>query len=392
MNSPRIIYIECCDYEAHPVGGHLSFAKRMLTAFGDELALVGVTSDDTPVGRWTSVLRQGQRFHFFSVGRIHTVPLRPIIPARLRFHLQLKRYRKQILSLGLRDAIVGCPEGLLAVHNWNWDYLLHHFHGVANPLLNSRYWWSPLLAARFEKYLIASLSRVDTILASADETAVAGLIERSHGQLRRAMIHLQPTCVDTTVFRPGDKAEARTAVGLPHDAVIAVACGRLSVVKGWQLLLDALGVWIQDVPNGILCFVGDGEDRRALESEVRDRNLGAQVRVEGFKTEQEVARYLQASDLVVLASLSEGWPTCLVEAIACGKPIVSTAVSGAEVIVNFARNGRVLPDRDPVAFARAMRNVLQVHSPATKAAEVDQRFGIAAMTAALRKVCPPLAF
>ncbi len=49
----KILFIEICNYKDYPLGGHLSFAKHILSAFGNQLALVGCTTDDTPIGKWT---------------------------------------------------------------------------------------------------------------------------------------------------------------------------------------------------------------------------------------------------------------------------------------------------------------------------------------------------
>ena len=71
VDKPKVIFFAGCDYVKYPTGGVLSFAKNIIKAFGNKLALVGVTTDDTPVGQWVKKEIYGICYHFFSIGKRH---------------------------------------------------------------------------------------------------------------------------------------------------------------------------------------------------------------------------------------------------------------------------------------------------------------------------------
>jgi glycosyltransferase involved in cell wall biosynthesis len=256
--------------------------------------------------------------------------------------------------------MVGSPEGLIAISNWGWSDLLFHFHGVSNPLVNSRYAVAKWIAGSFDRRLFRALSKTDAVIASADSDAIDGLVARSKGSLQREKITFQPTVINTTIFKPGSAVSARQRLGLPEHGQIVLFCGRLNWVKGWDLVLSAFALWSTDRPNGKLCFVGDGEDRAKLESQIRSRKLREKVLLVGWQAERDVAEFVRAADLVVLGSHDEGWPHALVEAVACEKPIVTTNVSGSRRLVRHGENGFVVASRCPKEFAYAMSAALEL--------------------------------
>ena len=80
----------------------------------------------------------------------------------------------------------------------------------------------------------------------------------------------------------------------------------------------------------------------------------------GFQPPREVARHLRAADLAVVGSHREGWSVAMLEALACGLPMVATDVSGARELVRPGENGFVVGAREPGAFAQAMAAALRL--------------------------------
>ncbi len=325
-------------------------------AFGPRLALVGISTGDVPVGCWVERDIGGVRFSFFAAARREPSTRRPAVPARLTFHLGLRRHRTAILSLGVRAAFVHAPESLLAVARWGLEGLCVQLHGVENPFIRSRYPWARPLAPLLDRAFFSALERADAVLASADEAAVADLVRRSRGRLDRARVRLFPTRFDPAIFHPGPRDEARGRLGLGPEPLV-VACGRVAGEKGWDLVLSAFAHLARGAAGARLTFVGDGEDRAALEARARDSKLET-VRVTGFLPPRAVADWLRAADVVAVGSFREGWSIALLEALACGKPVVSTDVSGARALVRDGENGFVLADRDPARFAAALERAL----------------------------------
>ncbi|HTM48093.1 MAG TPA: glycosyltransferase family 4 protein [Bryobacteraceae bacterium] len=391
MPAPEVLLIEGSDYETFPAGGQLTMARCLIKLFGDRLALVGETAGDEPAGRWTKKEIAGAPRWFFPVHRRRPMARRPLIPARLRFYASVKRYRKEIESLGCRSVFLQAPEALMAVAGWNWDSLCFWFPGVENPLKVSRYWWARQFCQAFDYLMFSALDRASVVLAAADENAILKLVARSKGRLNRERLVGLPTCVDTTVFRPQPMLAARAALGIDPARTVFVNSGRIGRFKGWQLLLDALEEYLRKDPRALLLFVGDGEDRAAVEASIAARNLQESARVTGFQSPPQVAAFLNAANVAVFGSFVEGWSASMLEALACGKPMVSTDVSGVKSMVAAGENGFIVNGRNAADFAQAMDKALNLANAEKVSTSIAAEFDLPHLGASLGRLWPPLA-
>jgi glycosyltransferase involved in cell wall biosynthesis len=360
---PDCLLIEGCDFQSFPPGGQLSIVKQMMSAYRSRVALVGICTDATPVGRWVERDFGESRFLFYGVRRRLPTAGKPLLPARLTHYLALSHHREGILSLGVRAAFVQAPEELMVVSRWGFDSLCYWFPGVENPLAMSRYPWAFPLARWFDSQLFRALARVDVILASANEAGIKGLVARSRGRLARDRIHQLSTYYDSAVFFPVRSSVARRALGIEAAGPILVSNGRLNRVKGWDLILSAFTLLLPAHPDALLIFVGDGEDRNLLESAVAESGVRRRVRITGFQPPQQVALWLNAADLVVVGSHKEGWSVAMLEALGCGKALVSTDVSGARHMIRPGENGFIAASRTPEEYAYAVRRALVLPDP-----------------------------
>jgi glycosyltransferase involved in cell wall biosynthesis len=172
-----------------------------------------------------------------------------------------------------------------------------------------------------------------------------------------------PNGIDVAHFRPagpGERRALRRELGWP-DGFVAVYTGRLVTYKGLPLLLRTLASMQRDGDAGTLVLVGTGgSDMHACEHElrafVREQGLEQQVRFTG--TVPDVASCLRAADLFVFPTLDEAFGLSLVEAMACGLPVVSTAVGGIRDFLSNGVNGiEVAPD-DGDALRRAIQRLM----------------------------------
>jgi glycosyltransferase involved in cell wall biosynthesis len=147
----------------------------------------------------------------------------------------------------------------------------------------------------------------------------------------RRRIHTVPNGIDASRFRPEDRALARRSLGLDAGAPLLVCVSRLSREKGVDLLLEALArARRRDLH---LAIVGDGPEAPALRAQ-RDRlGLASRVHFAGRRPHEEIPRWMSAADAVVLGSRSEGHPNALLEALACGRPVVAPRVGGVPDVV-----------------------------------------------------------
>ena len=95
----KILVIDFCNYTDYQIGGHLTFAKNLLFAFGNQLALIGITTDENdPVGKWTVKNINGTNYDFFALARYSISKTKYIIPDRIMCYLLLRVYRSRILE------------------------------------------------------------------------------------------------------------------------------------------------------------------------------------------------------------------------------------------------------------------------------------------------------
>ena len=189
------------------------------------------------------------------------------------------------------------------------------------------------------------------LVVSADLGRVA---EREYGA-DPARVRVIANGCDAAIFRRQDRAAARDALGIAPDAEVVLYVGRLVIEKGLRELVDAVRALRAVRPRLELVLVGDGPMRAALAAFAADPACG--VRLAGAQSAGRVAEWMAASDLVALPSWSEGHPNVLVEALACGRPVLSCPVGGVPEVVD-GDAGVLVPPRDAAALARGIDAVL----------------------------------
>lgn len=159
--------------------------------------------------------------------------------------------------------------------------------------------------------------------------------------------------VDPTEFRPAaDRPALRRELGLSTDRRYVVTVARFHPIKDHRTLLEAFSRVARHLPDVDLVLVGDGPLRADLETQTRE--LGLIDRVQFWGVRRDVARILQAADLFVLPSISEAASLTLLEAMACGCPVVVTDVGGNPEIVRQGIDGLRVPRGDAAAMAAAI--------------------------------------
>ena len=201
-------------------------------------------------------------------------------------------------------------------------------------------------------------------------------------------LHLLGNGIDLERFqpRPGVRAEVRQELGLPMDAVVIGAVGRLVHEKGYAELFQAASRLLEDRPAVRIVVAGPHDPAKGDPLTAHDVALAeaAGVRFLGHRADPE--RLYQAFDLYVLASHREGYPRSAMEAAACGLPVVACDIRGSRQVVDHGVTGLLGPVRDAEALRRNMQ--LLVDDPVLRksmgaaaldlaAAKFDQRAVIA---------------
>jgi glycosyltransferase involved in cell wall biosynthesis len=386
----KLLLIDGGNLEDFPSGGVLTDFRHMVKVLGSQVAVVGAAVPGCPVGRWSERVLFGHHIQYFSFWHTPRRPNdRPLIPRRIQVLLHLSRFQTAIQASGIDAAYVSSPEVLLAVQSWKFSQLIYRFAGLTNPISIARFRWARLLDWMFRPVMNRALRSASHILTTADDATVRKFIEEFSGREWIQRVRSSTTYFDEDVFHPQPKAQARArmeTVGSP----IVLSLGRLNRAKGWPLLLTAFSHFRRIHPDAMLYFVGDGEDRASVLQFATSLGVESSIRLTGQVAPDAVSAFLNCADLVVSCSKFEGWPTAVVESVACGIPVVSTSVSGVSSLIVDGVTGFVVPTRDPGAVCAAMERCISLRGYEDICQQVANRYTISVLKREFQRMVPEL--
>ena len=209
---------------------------------------------------------------------------------------------------------------------------------------------------RWMRWCLARAARVISVSASLADVAVTLGCGRDK-------IRVIPNGVDVERFRPLDRHESRSKLGLPAQARVLLTVGGLSARKGQRRVIELLPELRRRYGDVMYVVVGgpsvEGDISRQLEAAVNELGLEYSVRFEGPRDPDELAHYYSAADLFVLATSNEGWANVLQESLACGTPVVTTDVGGNREVVSSDTQGIVVQPGSPEALLAAIAEGLE---------------------------------
>ncbi len=394
MESNTVLLLTERDPWGMPTGGQTTFAKHLVIAFGSNLAVSSYCEDTAiPVGKWVKRKFQDTAVWFFNRGTFRrATKKKPLIPSRIMCYLNIRRFLADINHAHFNGLIIDSPEMLLAALPYKWESVCYIFAGVNNPVANSRYQLLRVFGGLFEKLHVWAIKRIkpDVILAAADQASVSEFHRRTKSKIREFKIWQFPTRVDTNIFKPLDLKKAREEIGFPPDHKVFVTVGRISWIKGWDLLLASFLQIRQKFPESLLVFVGDGEDFSKLISRAKEMGISDRVVVTGFLPQKKVNSYINSADVCFVGSYMEGWSVAMCEILATGKPIVATDVSGARELILEGGNGFIVTERDPELFAEAVYNSLKLNNYKEISIRISEKYSINNLENDLGKLWKPL--
>ena len=261
-----------------------------------------------------------------------------------------------------------------------WGGLAAHLERV--PAVLSRRVDNPepraLVALKYRLY-----TRVVTISQSIREVLLA------EGVPAHKLVCV-PSAVDTAVYRPGgDKTWLAAEFGLPADRLTLGMVAQFIERKGHRVLLDALPPVFERQPRLRVLLFGKGPLLDPIRAEIARRGWGERVKLPGFR--DDMARIIPALDLLVHPAFMEGLGVALLQAAACGLPIVAGRAGGIPEIVRHGENGLLVEPGDVAGLAAAL-NVLLADADLRQRygsvgrAIVERDFSIPAMVAGNRQV------
>lgn len=169
--------------------------------------------------------------------------------------------------------------------------------------------------------------------------------------------------VDLSRFHPMPRDEARAALGLPADAPVLVSVGGLVERKGVHRVIEQLPALRERHPGLVYLVVGgpgpEGDMSAELRRQVAQAGLQDAVRFQGALPPEQLRQPLSAADVFVLATRNEGWANVFLEAMACGLPVVTTAVGGNAEVVCRPELGTIVPFGDGEQLRAALDEALR---------------------------------
>lgn len=355
----------------HPTDPEAALADGVQTCIKDfikhapqnfQIEWIGTASNSAglPLGRWR-ILRAGSKeFAFLPLLYEKSPELRRAIPLSLRFLFALKNSRayfsdRLLFFNRIEPALLfeKAPNPkVLIVHNDIEEQIL----GRKSEVLWSRFPW---LYFRLEKKVFGFLDRVYAVnRRTADFYCARYPSEKDK-------FSFLPVWVDLAVFSPakGVRFILRARLNLTHSFLPAekkwiLFVGRLQQQKAPLRILDAFFEYRKKDPESALIILGDGNARAVMERHVEKIRLSGQVFFLGSRGQEEVIDFYRASDVLLLTSNFEGMPRCVLEALACGLPVVATAVGEIKRVVKDGVSGEVAGSPSPLEISAAIDKVL----------------------------------
>lgn len=224
----------------------------------------------------------------------------------------------------------------------------HVFAGYFNPIVSKG-------VALFER----GLSLVSDAIVVPGESQKRE-ISRVYGVAPEQKVRIVPYGIDVDHYRSvaQRRAGARANLGVPQDARVVAAVGRLAAVKNHDLLLDAFDMLgarpgMDDVR---LLIVGGGERKAAILERIAQSPFRDRIGMSGFV--EDLRDAYAAMDVLALTSLNEGMPVAVMEAMAAGVAVVATRAGGVVDLVEEGRNGLLAGDYAPATFASVLERAL----------------------------------
>ncbi|MGY2701632.1 D-inositol-3-phosphate glycosyltransferase [Nocardioides sp. HB32] len=254
--------------------------------------------------------------------------------------------------------------GALARDRWGVP-LVHTMHTMAkvkNEALAAGDTPEPLARIIGEEQVVEA---ADMLIANTDLEAKQLINLYDADPSRVEVVH---PGVDLDVFRPQDRATVRARLGLPADAAVLLFAGRIQPLKAPDVLLRAVAELLRRTPSLRSRLVvpvvggpsGSGlEHPESLAQLSRELGLEDVVRFVPPVAQDELARWCAAATLVAVPSYNESFGLVAVEAQATGTPVVAAAVGGLTTVVRDGRSGLLVDGHDPVAWADALRRVVE---------------------------------
>lgn len=251
----------------------------------------------------------------------------------------------RIAATGTHVLMSSDPLAALAVESSRARRRLPHLFQVQGEILSP----GPEYGGRLKRWGIALATRAALRRATAVRVVREGMRPAVEALTSRPVAYLGCR-VDTRLFTPRPAGVAAEFAAVMVGGLLPVK-NHATVLRAWPEVLGAF-------PHARLLVLGGGRLRAEIEALIRDLGLGGHVELRGAVPHRQVAGLLGTAECLLQPSWSEGQPRAVLEAMACGLPVVGSDIPAHREIVLPAGAGRLAPPGDPGAWAAAVRAIL----------------------------------
>lgn len=282
-------------------------------------------------------------------------------------HMPLNIFRRKLGDNFFKSALKVIRRGKI-----KFDLIHAHFtwpSGYAGTLLKKKFNVPLIITAHgFDVYDVPfrnSIYRAKIVKALNEAERIITVSNSNFEVLTKKLgvpgnkISIIPNGFDGKIFRPMPKKEVREKLGLPLEKKIVLSVGNLISIKGYEYLIRAAEIAMRKRKDTMFVIVGNGPLRGKLEQLVNSLSLKGIFLFVGSKHHDEVSLWMNAADLFVLPSLSEGNPTVMFEALGVGLPFIGTKVGGIPEIITSEDYGLLCEPANPEDLAEKILIALE---------------------------------
>jgi len=342
----KVALVYPCDPSSPLIGGIESFIRGVIVNAPENIQyyVVGATTDPDlrPVGLWCDCQIDEVTYKFFPLYTVKNRGKRNFIPATIKYELSALL---RMPDLSFADVIESHRIEHLVLRatatNTQFNLFLHQNMAILNnPKADILWKFAPRLYRFLEKKLFCHKGNVFCVREDAVK-------EYKHIYPHYALkFHFQPTWMDENLFYPVSnqvierlRNKLCTDFQLDKSKRIAVAVARIDSQKDPILMTDAIASLRDEGITVQVLWIGDGVLKEKVTKRIHELKITSQFKLVGLQDKNFIADVIRGSDFFLMSSAYEGMPISVLEALACGCPVVSTSVGEIPRLIKHGSNG-----------------------------------------------------
>ena len=357
----KVIYIDQWNFSNPPYGSGLApLIRTSIESSKCNFIYAGLISNKKyKLGHIQEIDYGGNNISFFPLAYTN-IRSKSIVPESIKLAWGLLKYRKDLFNISsnifTRSYIV---VWILSLFIQKFK-ICYYAPGLGNPFsIGRRGIFGKILSPLFYLFQAKSFNDESVFLAAASKND----IETFENKLKifgfKKNIIYVPESVDINQFYPIDTNRCKEYFNLNDETIIFTFVGRLAKIKGIDLLIKSFKYYSERYPNSKFLIVGDGEERGSLEKLTSTLLLNDKIIFLGNCNLDVVQKSICASNSCLFGSYIEGFSFAMLEILACGKPIITTRVSGTDELIIEGKTGYIVDSRDPYDFYKKMVEIVE---------------------------------